>query len=149
VKKVRHLLSLFALGLLCTGCWPLRLTSSPGASGVLVDAQTHWPISGATAVVCNPLPSPFEADWPTFAAALTNARPPQVISDKGGTFFIPPKHQWAIYHPMPTLAPARGYLIVRQDGYEPKMIGICTNGTENVGTVFLNPTNPALAPRPK
>jgi hypothetical protein len=39
MKKVRHLLSLFAVGLLCTGCWPLRLTISPGASGVLMDAQ--------------------------------------------------------------------------------------------------------------
>jgi hypothetical protein len=149
MKKVHHLLSLFAVGLLCTGCWPLRLTTSPGASGVLVDAQTHSPISGAKAVVCYPLPSPFETDWPTFQAALTNTRPPLVISGNDGRFFIPPEHRWVLYHPMPMLAPALGFLVVRRDGYEPDMIHLVTDGTENVGTVFLKPTNPAPAPSSK
>jgi hypothetical protein len=137
MKNVCHLLSFLAVGLLCTGCWPLRITSSPGASGVLIDAQTRSPISGAEAVVCYPLWG--YAEWPTYQAALTNTRPPQVTSDSDGRFFIAPERRWVLYHPMPELAPALGYLVVRRDGYEPDMIRLATNGTENVGIVLLKP----------
>ena len=135
MEKFQHILIFVAISLLCTGCWPLRITSSPGATGVLFDAQTHSPVSGAKAVVCYPLPN----SWPTYQDALTNTRPSEVTSGSDGRFSIPPEHRWVLYHPMPMLMPASGYLVVSRDGYEPDMIQLMTNGTEDVGTVFLKP----------
>jgi len=104
-----------------------------------VDAQTHSPISGAKAVVCYPLPSPYEGEQPTIEEALTNTRPPQVTSDSNGKFFIRPEHHWIIYFPSPEMAPAEGFLVVRRDSYEPEMIGLWTDGVVNVGSISLKP----------
>ncbi len=120
MKLIPASLSLVAVGLLCTGCWPLLLTSSPGASGIVVDAQTHAAIGGAQAVVCRSSvwgPAPRSV-----ADALTNARPPRVVSKADGRFSIRPEHRWVIYFPEPAVPPAAGELVIRREGYQPVML---------------------------
>jgi hypothetical protein len=122
MNRIHHSLSLVAVGLLGTGCWPLRITSSPGASGIVVDAQTHAAIGGAQAVVCRSSiwgPSPQSV-----AEALTNARPPRVVTRADGRFSIRPEHRWIIYFPEPAVPPAAGQLVVRRQGYEPVLLPV-------------------------
>jgi hypothetical protein len=58
-----------------SGCLPLRYNTSPGASGMVVDAERHSPIAGAEVVVSELIYPP-----PSAEAAFTNSRPPLVTT---------------------------------------------------------------------
>jgi hypothetical protein len=120
MKRIHYFLACITIGLFCTGCWPLRLTTSPGASGVVVDARTHAAISGAQVVVCRSDFLPAQSS--PVADTLKNARPPQVVTRANGRFSIRREHRWIIYFPSPMMAPATGQLVVRREGYETVML---------------------------
>jgi hypothetical protein len=135
MKLFRRFSGLIALCLLCSGCWPMRFTASPGATGMVLDAHSHVPIAGAEVfvsrarytlpLVTNSVTGEIEAVGctvdqlvpPSLSAAVTNARPPIVITGSDGRFSIPPLKRWGIYVvPMDVFAP-KGTLVVRREGY--------------------------------
>src|SRR5262249_37638074 len=133
---------------LCTGCWPARITSSPGASGILLDSETHAPICGALVVVSRSVGRSVRSsdgenipDPPSLERALTNSRPPQVLTDDTGSFSIPSKHKWIIYFPSGTLMPAHGTLVIRRGGYRPGLVPLSTNGVQQLASLLLMPAN--------
>ena len=135
---------------LCTGCWPARITTSPGASGIVLDSETHAPIRGASLVV-----SRSEGRWvqhdseiihhpPSLEQALSNSWPPQVVTDDMGRFSIRSKHKWIIYVPLGTLMPAQGTLVIRREGYRPGLVPLSTNGVKQLASVLLMPADAPL-----
>jgi hypothetical protein len=141
MKTIYHFAGLMVLALLCAGCYPFRVTSSPGPCGTVVDAQTRQPIAGASAQMSYT----WRAYWsdlnpPTLDQVITNTRPPLVLTDTNGTFHIPrermalitfPFHSWNSY----------GTLIVWKDGYVPAVFPISdvTNQDIEGGTFLLKP----------
>src|SRR5882672_5756656 len=138
-----NLFSLVMLGLLCSGCL-VRLEhnmTSPGARGVVLDARTRAPLSGAEVVV-----SRVCMESPVVSDALTNTRPPVVTTGKSGRSSIRAERQWdvVVYLTERFRAPG-GTLVVHRSGYEPAAIPVwgdimpisaqCTNFIE----VLLNP----------
>ncbi len=116
--------TVMTLGLLCSGCLKLeRQVTSPGARGVVLDAQTRAPLSGAAVVVSRAV-SYFGTNFVTVSEALTNTRPPVVTTGKNGRFRIPTEQHhklivdWMIE---PYKAPG-GTLIVQRAGYQPAAI---------------------------
>lgn len=141
------LISIMALGLLCAGCLKLeRQVTSPGAKGVVLDAQTHAPLSGADVVVSRLFY--LSTNPPAISDALTNTRPPVVTTGKNGRFRIPAEqHRELIvdYLIQPYHAPG-GTLIVQRAGYEPAAIPlwgwlspIAAPPATNFITVLLSP----------
>src|SRR5262245_46126751 len=112
-----RLLSTMMLGLLCSGCLKLkRQVTSPGARGVVLDAQTHAPLSGVDVVVSRL--HDLSTNPPVLSDALTNMRPPVVTTGRDGRFRIPPEqHRKLIvdYLIQPYKAPG-GTLIVQRTG---------------------------------
>jgi hypothetical protein len=108
------------LGLLCSGCLKLeQQVTSPGARGVVLDAQTHAPLSGAEVVVSRL--DYLSTNPPDVSDALTNTRPPVVTTGKDGRFRIPAEqHRKLIvdYLIEPYKAPG-GTLVVQRIGYQP------------------------------
>jgi hypothetical protein len=139
MKGLRHLTVLAALSLLCTGCWPARVTSSPAARGVVLDAKTHAAVCGARVVMSR---SVSEYSWSpvTLAEALTNTRPPLVITGTNGGFSIPRAHQWMLMCPMGQSL-TLGTLVIQKQGYEPAVIGVddLGNGDKQPQRFFLTP----------
>jgi hypothetical protein len=138
MKRIHCLSALLIAGLSCTGCWPVRITSSPGASGFVLDRQTRQAVSGAQVAVSRS----WRREWPdygppTLDEALADTRPPLVITDTNGHFFIPPQQEWLKDYPPPE-QPDRGTLVVRREGYKPAMIPL-NDDLEDVGTVLLTP----------
>jgi hypothetical protein len=136
---------------LCTGCWPARITTSPGASGIVLDSETHAPIGGATVVVSRSnghyvrlSDGERVGDPPSIEQALTNSQPPQVVTDDLGRFSIRSKHKWIIYVPIGRLMPARGTLVIRREGYRPDLVPLSTNGVQQLASVLLMPSNAPL-----
>jgi len=116
-------LSVMMLGPLCSGCLKLEhQVTSPGARGVVLDAQTQAPLIGAHVLVsrlCNVSTNP-----PATPDALTNTRPPVVTTGKDGRFRVPAEqHRKLIvdYLIQPYKAPG-GTLIVQRAGYQPAAI---------------------------
>jgi hypothetical protein len=139
MKRVLFFPSLLLVGLFCTGCWPLHITSSPGASGIVLDRQTRQAVSGAQVVVSRT----WQREWPNYGLptldeALENTRPPLVVTGSNGQFFIPPERKWIMAYPPPG-GPARGTLIVRQAGYAPALVPLVEDLPEDAGTVLLTP----------
>ncbi len=99
---------------LCTGCWPVRITSSPGASGIVLDAKTHAPITGAEAVM-------LRAELGE-TPQMENARPPVAVTGNDGRFCIPRERKWILYSISPGLPPATGILAIRHEDYQTKFI---------------------------
>ena len=92
-----------------SGCFPYRLTTSPGASGVVVDAQTGTPISGAWVSV-RPLPLSG-----TDIRSGTNSGP-------GGAFRIATTRQWAFYLFPADMFSAPFALSVTNQGYQSALV---------------------------
>jgi hypothetical protein len=125
MKRVHCLLGCIIIGLFCTGCWPLRLTTSPGASGMLVDGHTLVPISGAQVQVCR---STYGGAPPrSITDALKNARRSKVITRANGRFSVRREHKWILYFPSPTMAPRTGSLVIQRQGYEPVMLPLISD----------------------
>ena len=121
MKPIRNVLSVVILGFVCSGC-SLRVehnTTSPSARGVVLDAQTHAPLSGAEVVVSRL----WDTELPTVSDALTNTRPPVVTTGKSGRFSIRPERHWdlVIYLAERFRTPG-GTFVVQRAGYEPAAI---------------------------
>ena len=120
-----RLLTVMVLGLLCSGCLKFeRHVTSPGARGVVLDAQTHAPLTGADVVVSRLYD--LSTNPPAISNALTNTRPPVVTTGKDGRFRIPAEqHRELIvdYLIQPYGAPG-GTLIVQRAGYQPAAISL-------------------------
>ena len=121
MKRARCFLCLAVAGLLCAGCYPLRVTTSPGASGIVLDANSLTPISGAEAAV-------LEWNWQAArngghlavdSNAPPNARAQMAVTQADGRFSIPAEHEWIRYSPSPAMMPAAGELAITRQGYEP------------------------------
>lgn len=128
MESMRNLLRVVMLGWLCSGCL-LRLehnTTSPGARGVVLDARTRSPVNGAEAVV-----SRSTRVHPIVSEALTNARPPVVMTDKQGRFHIRAEKEWRLfvdYLVCRVRHSPGGTLLVRRVGYQPTTIQLWGEG---------------------
>jgi hypothetical protein len=120
--------------LACSGCFPLRHTLSPGASGVVVDANTHVPIPGAEVVISHSTYPPSTAE-----EAFTNSRPPIVKTPMSGNFSIPPERGWDLFVVPIDAFPPFGLLVVRHDGYEPALVPFWSRSTKPLGEVVMKP----------
>ncbi len=134
-------LIMIVLGVLCSGCLKFeRQVTSPGAKGVVLDAQTHAPLSGANAVVSRL--SLESTNPPALSDALTNTRPPVVTTGKNGRFRIPTEqhHELIVDWLIQPYEPRGGTLIVRRAGYQPAVIPLwgCSRPT-NFIAVLLRP----------
>jgi hypothetical protein len=116
----RFLSMMMALGLLCTGCLKFeRQVTSPGARGVVLDAHTHAPVSGAAVVVSRAEPY-FGTNFLTVSEALTNTRPPVITTGKSGRFRIRTEqnHKLIVDWLIQPYRPRGGTLVVQGAGYE-------------------------------
>jgi hypothetical protein len=149
------MLCVLAVGLLCQGCFPLRVPESPGASGVVVDARTRAPLAGAEVLVSRALfhsppmvrgvtygpdnPQPIIA--PTMEEALAYARPPLVVTGADGRFCIPERDRWIIYIVPMDIWPL-GTLVVQREGYAGRVIMLGDahrSGFIEMGEIALEP----------
>jgi len=116
VKFASNTITALAIGFLCSGC--LRLehnTTSPGARGVVLDAKTHLPLSGAQVVVST-----------TVSNSLAHTRPPLVTTGTNGWFCIPAERHWNLivdYMTERYRAPG-GTLIIQRAGYVPATVSL-------------------------
>ena len=154
MRKFIHFLPVFA-AVMVTGCFPMRIATSPGAHGTIVDAQTSRPIQGAeifrsTArysfhVFTNqtlegvteeaktaPPPQP-----PLINAAISNVYPPVIFTDANGRFAIPPTKKWILYIVPMDIFPAYSTLVIRADGYQSELRHVVTHSSADVGIVPL------------
>ena len=121
--------------LLLAGCFPLRFTTSPGASGVVVDSQTRAPIAGAEVVVSRSTYPPGSMD-----EALTNRRPPSITTETNGSFSIPPERAWDLFVIPVDAFPPFGLLVVKHDGYDPVLVPFWSRSTKPLGEVLMKPS---------
>jgi hypothetical protein len=130
--KPAQLLSLAAVGLFCAGCVPWRFTSSPGASGVVMDAKTYAAIGGAQVTVCR---SEFPMEKPrSVTNALKNARPPRIVTKADGRFSIDRESKWVMFYPAPMPMPPVGEIVIQRDGYEPLMLPLTSDPNQAGGS---------------
>lgn len=143
MKYIYHLAGLFAVALLCAGCYPRQLSTSPGACGAVLDATTLTGVSGAYVEVSNSRRIGWPDDpMPTLDEALTNARPPMVRTGTNGDFYIPRESELILNAAMSDWH-AYGTLIILKDGYAPGLFPISdlTNSDERATTYLLKPIN--------
>jgi hypothetical protein len=127
----------FTFAAFLTGCFPVRQTISPSVTGIVIDALTHKPVSGAEAVVAYSGDPP-----PTAPEACTNIRPPMVFTKSDGSFLISAgeRRAWQSVFPIDYAFPA-STLLVKKDGFIPSVIPVSTIGAvaTNVGNILLTP----------
>jgi len=123
MKYIVPLLILFLPCVLCSGCL-FRLehdTTSPGARGVVLDAQTHVPVAGAIVAVSRACGDTNAAPVPE---AISKVRRPVVITGSNGRFSIrPERHSQLVFlgYEEPHFGPP-GTLVVRCKGYKPETV---------------------------
>lgn len=88
------------------GCFPMRFTEFPGASGRVVDATSSNPVGGAEVTV-------------TLSSPETNSGPNTAYTDASGMFLIPPQKQWGIYIVPMDFIGFFGKVTVTARGYAP------------------------------
>jgi hypothetical protein len=138
MKTIYYFAGLMALTLLCTGCWPLHVTTSPGSVGTVVDAKTRQPIEGASAQMSYT----WRAYWsdlnpPTLEQVNTNTRPPIVLTDSNGVFSLPRESITLVTWPFHQNT-AYGTLILEKDGYKPAVFAVSSETNEDLqGRTFL------------
>lgn len=149
MKAIFYSVAVLAMALVCSGCYPQHVVSSPGAEGFVRDAKTGDPIAGAKVGISRT----WQAYWsdlnpPTLDEVITNVRSPVVITDTNGGFSIPPEHLWVRTSPMPTWH-AYGTLIIQDDGYQPDIIPISdVNGADEQSKTYLLTPLPSTEPSP-
>ena len=79
MTKFVSFISLFALCLAASGCFPYHYTTRPGLSGAVVGGESHAPLAGAEI---------------SFGGTNTTAL---AFSAADGSFHILPKRQWGIW----------------------------------------------------
>ena len=117
--------SVMMLGLLSSGCLTIeRQVTSPGAKGIVLDARTRSPLSGADVVVSRLGLDSVSTNPPVISDALTNTRPPVVTTGKNGRFRIPAErhHELIVDYLIEPYLPPGGTLIVQHTGYQPVAI---------------------------
>src|SRR5579862_436266 len=119
MKSVRNILGVVILGFVCSGCLLEHNTTSPGARGIVLDAQTHAPLSGARVVVSRL----WDTQPPIVSDALTNTRPPVVTTGKSGHFSIRPERHWdLVVYLTERFRPPGGTLVVQRAGYKSAVV---------------------------
>ena len=118
----------------CTGCVPLKYTTSPGASGVVLDSKTRAPLTGAEVVISRSTYPPVSV-----GEAFTNSRPPTVITEASGRFSIPPEHVWDLFVVPVDSFPPFGLLVVKHEGYDSVLIPFWSRSTKPLGEVLMKP----------
>jgi hypothetical protein len=129
-----QILVLGIAALACSGCLPLRFTTSPGASGVVLDSQTRAPIAGAEVVISHSTYPPASV-----GEAFTNSRPPLVTTETNGQFSIPPEHGWDLFVIPVDAFPPFGLLVVKHDGYEPVLVPFWSRDIKPLGELLMRP----------
>ena len=101
--KIYAIFSLIMLGHFCSGCVLQKYPATIGASGIVLDSQSHSPVRGASVSV------PF---WDGMARVVTTGA--------DGLFVIPPtsRREWVSFFSGDFLPPA-SKLVVQRDGYIP------------------------------
>jgi len=123
------------LSTLCSGCLPLRFTTGPGASGKILDSQSHAPLGGAQVVISHSTYPP-----PSVEEAFTNRRSEVVTTDDTGQFSIPIERGWDFFViPVDLFAPF-GLVVVKKDGYEPVLLPVWSRSVKPLGDVLMKPT---------
>ena len=118
------------------GCIPMRFNTSPGASGVVLDSRTRAPIDGAQVLVSRLTYPP-----PSVEAALTNCRPPVIITASAGHFSIPAERRFDLYVLPIDLFPRFGMLVVKRYGYESAVVPFWSKSVKDLGEVALAPVS--------
>ena len=137
--------ALLAAVLFCAGCVPQRITASPGANGVVLDADTRAPVRDAQVLMLySKRPGWPDATMPTLDEARTNIRPPIVVSGNMGEFYLPRERIAVLNEPMPEWH-AYGTLVIMRDGYQTQMFPMSDiNNTDMMARTFLmTPTKEA------
>ncbi len=123
--RVKNAITKFSLALvacLCSSGCLIQIehnATSPGARGVVLDADSRAPLSGAEVVISRLWDIPL----PSVADALTNTRPPVVVTGKRGRFCIRPEWHWDVIGPLvERFREPGGTLIVQRAGYEPAAV---------------------------
>lgn len=135
--------------LLCSGCFPMNVTRSPGVSGVVVDAGTGAPVAGAEVLVSKATtatdggsdaaaastaaPAP-----PPLSEVLAAARRPTVTTGADGRFTVPPERRWIMTIGAVPPPPPSGTVVVQRAGYAPLLREV-TARTTDVGSIALTP----------
>jgi len=134
--------------LVCSGCFPMNVTKSPGVTGVVVDAGTGSPVAGAEVLVSKatsasagdtsagastPAPGP-----PPLADVLAAARRPTVKTGTDGRFTVPPEKRWIMTMFATPPPPPTGTVVVRRPGYATVLREV-TGRKEEIGSILLTP----------
>jgi hypothetical protein len=133
-RPYRPVLVFFFTVWLCTGCVPIRFTTSPGASGRIVDSSTHSPLSGAEVVISRSTYPPDSAE-----KAFANNRPPMVMSREGGRFSVPLERRLDLYFVPLDAFPRFGLLVVRCQGYETTCVPFWSRSVADLGEIAVKP----------
>jgi hypothetical protein len=137
MRFLRHLVILGSISLLCSGCFPVHLVTTPGISGVVLNSQTHSPVVGAQTVV-----SPMHHSSPSAYEVVTNIHALVVVTDTSGQFASPPQRRWSVFVAgfEGDIRPPCGALVVRCNGYEPAVSSFWSWQTAtNLGNILLSP----------
>ena len=113
-----------------SGCLPLRFTTSPGASGRLVDASTRAPIDGAEVVVSRSTYPPESAE-----KAFANFRSPKVISHEAGIFSVPLERRLDLYCIPVDVFPRFGMLVIKRQGYVTTCVPFWSHSIAELGEI--------------
>ncbi len=126
------LIRVWICGWLCSSCVPLKFTTSPGATGTVLDAATHAPISGAEVIISRSTYPPPSPDL-----AFTNSRPPTVLSQEGGRFSVPLERRLDLYFLPVDIFPRFGLLVVKRPGYETTCVPFWSRSIAELGEIQL------------
>ena len=123
-----------ALLLGCGGCIPMRFTTSPGATGRVVDAANHSPISGAEIAISRSTYPPESSK-----RAFENRRAPLVLSQKSGSFSVPLERRLDLYCLPVDIFPRFGLLVVRLKGYQTACVPFWSRSAADLGEIQMRP----------
>ena len=127
------------LALACPGCVPWKFTTSPGATGSVVDARTHTPITGAELVISRSTYPPDSVE-----KAFQNHRAPMVMTAETGRFSVPLQRRLDLYCIPVDIFPRFGLLVVRCHGYKSACVPFWSRSVADVGEIQLETTAPIL-----
>ena len=113
-----------------SGCIPLRFTTSPGASGRIVDASTRAPIDGAEVVVSRSTYPPESAE-----KAFDDARSPKVFSHEAGIFSVPLERRVDLYCVPVDVFPRFGMLVIKSPGYVTTCVPFWSHSVAELGEI--------------
>jgi hypothetical protein len=130
---IRVLLCLAAMVFWC-GCIPLRFTTSPGASGTIVDASTRAPLDGAEVVISR---STYPPESPE--KAFSNGRSPKVMSHENGGFTVPAERRVDLYCVPADVFPRFGLLVIKHQGYATTCVPFWSHSISDLGQIAIQP----------